>query len=103
MDERIGLVVKAKIDIYPDVGLADPIEKGTKGMVYSILPENFNMNDESWFIIFQSGEATDFCNYEREKYLEITENKISGSDKNKIHNKKLDEVIQDIKKKRIKL
>jgi len=103
MDERIGSVVKTKIDLYPDVTVGEPIKVDTKGMVYSILPENFNLKDENWLIIFQSGEVTDFCDYEREKYLEMLDYKISGSDRNKIHNKKLSEVINDIVKKRIKL
>ena len=61
------------------------------------------MEYESWFIIFQSGQGLDFCTYERDKYLEITKQKISGSDRNKIHNKKMEEVMLDIKKKRINL
>jgi len=103
MDDRIGLIVKAKVNIYPDTDIGDPIKSGTKGMVYSVLPENFTIEDESWFIIFQSGEALDFCEFERENYLDILTERISGSDRNRIHNKKMSEVIQDVVKKRIKL
>lgn len=103
MDENIGLIVKAKVNIYPDATLADPVKAGTKGVVYSIMPENYTPEDSSWFIIFQSGEQMDFCDYERNKYLEITTDRISGSDKNRLHGKKLGDVVNDVVKKRIKL
>ena len=102
MDERVGLIVKTKLDVFPDIGNAIPVKSGTKGMVFSILPNNAQ-SDEEWIVIFQSGEALDFNEYERRIYLDILEHKISGSDKNKIHNKKVDDVSDDIKKKRIKL
>lgn len=103
MDEKIGLIVIAKKEIYPDSSTGDPVKPGTKGMIYSVLHENFKDDDDAWFVIFQSGEAIDFSEWEQDMFLELTEKKISGSEKNKIHNKKLEDVIQDIVKKRIKL
>ena len=103
MDEKVGLIVIAKKEIYPDSTKEDPVKVGTKGMIYSVLPENFKDDDEAWFVIFQSGEAMDFSEWEQNTFFELTEKRISGSEKNRIHNKKLDDVIQDIIKKRIKL
>lgn len=103
MHEKVGLIVKAKNEIFPDSSRNEPVKPGTKGMIYSVLPENFEENDEAWFVIFQSGEAMDFNTWEQRYMLELTGNKISGSDKNRIYNKKMEEVIQDVKKKRIKL
>ncbi len=103
MDEKVGLIVIAKKEIYPDSSKEEPVKIGTKGMIYSILPENFKDDDEAWFVIFQSGETMNFSEWEQDRFLELTDKRISGSEKNRIYNKKLDDVIQDIVKKRIKL
>jgi len=103
MVDNIGLIVRAKRDIFPDTTVAAPVIAGTKGVVYSTLPEVYTQKDACWFVIFQSGEGMDFDEEERGRYLEVTTQKISGSDKNRLHNKKMDEVINDVKHKRIKL
>ena len=103
MNDKIGLIVKSKIDIFPETRPGEPVSKGMKGIVYSILQENFNINDECWYIIFQNGEPHTFNNIEREAYLDITATKIKSSYRTKLHSKKLKDIIEDVKSKRIKL
>ena len=103
MDDKVGQIVIAKTEIFTDDPAALPVKTGTKGIIYSILPENFNDEDEAWFVIFKSGETFDFNKFEQGRLLELTDQKISGSERNRIHNKKMKEVVQDIIKKRIKL
>jgi hypothetical protein len=103
MDDRVGQIVIAKTEIFTDNPTAQPVKTGTKGMIYSVLPENFDNEDEAWFVIFKSGETFDFNEFEQGRLLELTDQRISGSERNRIHNKKMAEVVQDIVKKRIKL
>jgi len=103
MEEKVGQIVIAKTEIFTDIPTDRPVKTGTKGIIYSVLPENFNDDDEAWFVIFKTGETFDFNTFEQGRLLELTDQKITGSERNRLHNKKMEEVVQDIVKKRIKL